>query len=240
MMGAHSLIRSVLHPGTTLKHEHHKLMPVDALHALAIIPKQSSVVLHARLGQDNLPALRAVVLQISMEVFVQRDWEITERRKFSRAQTLGFFVEQVWREYMGEPCRWCKGHGYVGRKYDTVRHRLGICETCQGRGYVIWQTKSQSIATRASLNMRKPCGTCRGKRLVEISEEIKARRLKPCSACWGSGAIPASVRARARALHYGRSQVHAVWQERFRVVLAVLRGKELDGLILCREYLFGN
>jgi len=239
-MGAVSLIRSALQTGVTLKHEARKLMPVDALHALAVVPKQSSVLIHARFGQDNLPALRAVVLQITMEIFAQRDWKLPERRKFTRAQTLGFFVEQVWREYLGEPCRSCTGHGYVGRKYDTIRHRLGSCETCQGRGFVMWQTKSMSVKTRTTLAIRKPCGTCRGKRLVEISEEVKARRLKACPACRGSGAIRASVRARARALHYGHSQVHAVWQQRFRTVLAVLREKELDGLIICREYLFGN
>jgi hypothetical protein len=233
-MGVVSLIRSALHPGSTLKHEAHKLMPVDALHALAVLPKQSSVVIHARLGQDNLPALRAVVLQLTMEIFAQREWEIPERRKFKREQTLRFFVEQVWREYMGEPCRRCKGHGYVGRKYDTIRHRLGTCETCHGQGFVM-------MAMRGSQGkIRKPCATCRGKRLVEISEEVKARRLKPCPVCWGSGAIPASLRARAKALHDNHMQIKRVWQERFRVVLAELRAKELDGLIICREYLFGN
>jgi len=240
MMGAISLIRSALQTGATLKHEHHKLMPVDALHALAIVPKASSVVIHARLGQDNLPALRAVVLQLTMEVFAHREWSVPVRQKFTVAQTLGFFVEQVWREFMGEPCRRCKGHGYVGRKYDTIRHRLGTCETCQGRGFVLWQTKSMSIATRSTLAMRKPCGTCRGKRLVEISEEAKAHRLKACPACYGSGAIPASLRARAKALRTHHMDIKRVWLERFRVVLAVLREKELDGLIICREYLFGN
>jgi len=34
--------------------------------------------------------------------------------------------------------------------------------------------------------------------------------------------------------------VKRCWQERFRVVLAVLREKEIDGLIICREYLFGD
>jgi hypothetical protein len=233
-MGVVSLIRSALHPGTSLKHEGHKLMPVDALHALAVLPKESSVVIHARLGEDNLPALRGVVLHLTIEVFAQREWKIPQRRKFTGMQTLRFFVEQVSREYLGEPCRRCNGHGYLGRKYDTIRHRLGTCETCHGQGFVM-------MAMRGSQGkIRKPCATCRGKRLVEISDEVKARRLKSCPVCWGSGSIRASVRARARALHYGHSQVHAVWQQRFRVVLAELRAKELDGLMICREYLFGN
>jgi len=239
-MGVVSLIRSALHPGTTLKHEAYKLMPVDALHALAVMPKESSVVIHARLGQDNLPALRAVVLHLTIEVFAQREWKVPQRRKFTGMQTLRFFVEQVWREYMGEPCRRCKGHGYVGRKYDTIRHRLGTCETCHGQGYTLVPTGSYSVETRKPLKIRKPCASCRGKRLVEISEEVKARRLKPCPVCWGSGAIPASLRARAKALHENHMQIKRVWQERFRVVLAELRAKELDGLIICREYLFGN
>jgi len=33
--------------------------------------------------------------------------------------------------------------------------------------------------------------------------------------------------------------IKRVWQQRFRVVLAVLREKEHDGLIICREFLFG-
>jgi len=231
-MGAISLIRSALHPGTSLKHEPHKLTPVDALHALAVLPKQSSVLIHARFAQDNLPALRAVVRQITMEVFAQRGWQIPQRMKFSREQTLGFFVKQVWREYLGEPCRRCKGYGYVGRKFDTVRHRLGTCQNCAGRGFV--------LVPRGDYKLRKPCAACRGKRLVEISEEVKARRLKSCPVCWGSGATPASLRARAKALHDNHMQIKRVWQERFRAVLAELRAKEREALIMCREYLFGD
>jgi hypothetical protein len=239
-MGVAKLISAALQPGASLKHVAHKIVPVDALHALALAPEQSSVLIKARLGDDNLSALRAVVMQLTMEVFAQRRWSVPERRKFTRAQTLYFFVEQVWREYLGEPCRWCKGHGYVGRKYDTIRHRLGTCETCHGRGFVLVPTNSYSVETRKPLTIRRPCATCRGKTLVEISEEVKARRLKVCLACWGSGTIPGSLRARAKALHDNHMQIKRVWQERFRVVLAVLREKERDGLIICREYLFGD
>jgi len=233
-MGVASLIRSALHPGTTLKHEHHKIMPVDALHALARAPRASSVLIHARFGQENLEQLRAVVLQIAMEVFAHRDWQIPQRRQFSRERTLGFFVEQVWHEYLGEPCRRCKGYGYIGRKFDTVRHSLGSCQNCRGMGFVMMQSP------RPAIKLRSPCPTCRGKGLVEISEEVKARRLRPCAECWGSGAMPASVRARAKALRLSRMEAWRVWQERFRVVLAELRAKEHDGLIICREFLFGN
>jgi len=48
------------------------------------------------------------------------------------------------------------------------------------------------------------------------------------------------VRARAKVMHLNRMEIWRVWQERFRVVLAELRAKELDGLIICREYLFGD
>lgn len=239
-MGVHSLIKAALHPGTTLKHHGERIVPVDALHALALAPVKGSVLIHARLGEDNLAALRTVVLQITMEVFAQREWKIPERRKFTRMQTLRFFVEQAWREYMGERCRRCKGHGYVGRKYDTIRHRLGTCATCQGRGFVMWQTKSSSVGTRSSLQVRKPCATCKGKRLVEISEEMKARRLKSCPECWGSGSVPASLRARARAMHENHMHIKRVWLERFRVVLMTLRDYERDALIVVREMLYSD
>lgn len=215
-------------------------MPVDALHALARGPATGSTLIHARQGQDNLPQLKAVVFQVAMEVFAQREWEVHDRNKFSRQQTFAMFVEQTWREYMGEPCARCKGHGVIGRKLDQVRHSLDDCQMCGTRGYIIVPTTSYSVRSHKPEQMRKPCPKCRGKMLVEIKQELKASKLRACPACWGSGAVPASVRARAQALRYGHSQVHRVWTERFRTVLATLRTFEMDAMIVAREYLYGE
>lgn len=237
-MGVHSLIKAALHPGTTLQHHGEKIVPVDALHALALAPAKGSVLIHARIGQENLAQLEIVVQQVALQIFAERNWTIHGRR-MNPTERMRRFCEQVWREYMGEPCRRCKGHGWVGRKLDLVRHRLGTCESCQGRGFVIVQTKSSSVETRSTLLVRKPCSTCRGKRLVEVVEELKAKRLRQCPACWGSGSVPATMRARARALRYDHKHVGAVWMERFRAVLMALRNYERDALIICREQLYG-
>mgnify|MGYP001594990569 CR=1 FL=1 len=239
-MGVTSLVRRALHPGTSLKHDAERLTPVDALHALARTSVTGSTLIHARQGQDNMPQLKAVVFQIAMEIFAHRNWQVQDRGRFSRHATFDAFVEQVWREYMGEPCKRCKGHGVVGRKFDQVRHRLADCEACGSRGYVMVLTKSWSVKERKPLIMRKPCPMCRGKMLIEIKQELKAGRLHSCPACAGGGAAPASVRVRAKALHYGHSQVHTVWTERFRAVLAALRSHEFWAMMECQEYLYGD
>lgn len=233
-MGLRQLISAALHPGTTLEHRADRIMPVDALHALALAPERGSVLIHARLGQDNIPMLQAVVKQVAMEIFAARGWRIVQR-KYTAQQRLDMFCEQVWREYMGEPCRRCKGHGWIGRKLDLIRHRLDKCRNCGGSGYRLRPSQSSP-----DYCFRVPCSTCRGKRLVEVIEELKARRLRQCPECWGSGSIAASVRARAHALRVGHSTLHQVWQERFRVVLMTLRDLERDALIVCREQLYGD
>lgn len=238
-MGVTSLIRRALHPGTSLKQNLERITPVDALTALARTPATGSTLVHARQGWDNLWQLRMTVNAVTVEVFQARDWDIRVRPKYTMGDTLTMFIEQIWREYMGEPCVRCKGHGVIGRKLDMVRHHLAECATCHATGLVLVATTAYSVQSKRPMMMKRPCPSCHGKKLIEIKQELKAGRLRSCPECWGSGAVPASVRARARAIHYGNSQVHRVWQERFRVVLATLRTYEMDALILCREYLFG-
>lgn len=226
-MSLRTLIGAALHPGTSLKHNGEKVVPVDALHALAVAPLEGSILLHARLGEDNLKQLKIVVKFVAMEIFAQREWTVFGRR-MSPDQRMDLFVEQVWREYMGEPCRNCKGHGYIGRKLDLVRHKLKGCGGCHGSGWVLNPSGLKAV-----------CTTCRGKTLVTVTEELKAGRLRTCPACWGSGSVPATIRARARALHYDHQQIRRVWLERFRAVLMTLREHERNALIICREQLYG-
>jgi hypothetical protein len=227
-MGVAKLIGAALRPGASLKHESHRLMPVDILQALAMTPATAATLIRARRGADNLPQLLAVVKQVAVTVFADRGWQIPEHRAISAATRMDMFVEQCWREYMGEPCKRCRGHGFVGHKYEVLRHRLDDCGWCHGKGFIIDIKKK----------LRNICPTCRGKRLVEVAEAIKAAKLRVCMACWGAGSVPASTRRRARALRYDPMHIYRVWQERFRTVLATLRAHERDGLIACRRALF--
>lgn len=238
-MSIRQLISAAFHPGTSLKHHGERTMPVDALHALALAPERGAVLIHARQGQDNMPMLRAVVKQITAEIFAQRGWQIPHRR-YTAEQRLDFFVEQVWREYMGEPCHRCKGHGYVGRKLDLVRHRLDSCRTCSSSGFVTVPTSALSIETKTPLLVRHVCPACRGKRLVEVVEALTAKRLRQCPECFGSGSVAASWRVRARAMRCSHTQVRREWLERFRAVLMTLREMERDAMIVCREQIYSE
>jgi hypothetical protein len=236
------LVGSAMRPGVSLKHESHRLMPVDILQALAMTPATAATLIQARRGADNLPQLRSAVKRVAMTVFADRGWQIPEHRAIGAATRMDMFVEQCWREYMGAPCGRCKGHGFVGPKYEALRHRLAECKSCEGAGFTIipfqW-TEATSYQWVGPRGMRQVCPTCRGRCLVEISEAVRAGKLSVCMACWGSGSVPASTRRRARALRYDHMHVYRVWQERFRIVLATLRAHERDGLIVCREALFG-
>jgi hypothetical protein len=235
-MGVLKLVGAAHRTGTSLKHEARRIVPVDALHALGRSPYAGVVLIHAQLGQDNLRELHAMVKATTLELFRQREWTIYARGKHSIDATIDLFVEQTWREYMGAPCKRCRGLGYVGRKLDMVRHRLGYCPHCEHAGFVLREV----AGSEGGEYLRVPCPVCRGKQLVTIKEELKAGRLHACPLCAGVGRAPASVRTRARALHYGKSQIHDVWQERFRVVLSTLRALERDAMIVCREQLYGE
>jgi hypothetical protein len=242
-MGLGKIIGSALQPGVSLKHEARRLMPVDILRALAIAPERGATLIKARGGADNLRELVAVVKLTSIEVFADRGWTIPAHRAISADRRMDRFVEQIWREYFGAPCNRCKGHGFVGTKYEILRHSLDHCRRCNGEGFIFlpftW-TESNSIMWTGQRGLRQACPKCRGKRLVEVSEAVKAGKLRVCMACWGAGSVPASIRRRARALRYDHMHVYRVWQERFRIVLATLRAHEREGLIACREVLFGQ
>ena len=244
-MSIRKLIGGALRPGASLKHEHHRLMAVDVLRALAFTTPVASALIHARSGKDNLPELAAAVKEIAVSVFSDRGWEIPEHRVISPDKRLDLFVEQCWREYMGEPCKRCRGHGFVGHNYKAnLRHRLYQCQKCEGRGFeFIPFTRWSGFPTAETHHLhgvRRICSSCNGKRLVEVSEAVKVGKLKVCMACWGSGSVAASVRRRARALRYDKMHIYAVWQERFRIVLAGMRAAEREGLIVVRVGLFGT
>lgn len=241
-MGMGKIIGTAYRTGASLKHESHKLMPVDIIRALARTLPAAEILIQARRGSDNLPQLRAVVKQIATEIFLERGWQIPEHRAITSSTRFDMFIEQCWREYMGAPCNRCKGHGFVGHKYEVLRHRLSDCAGCFGRGFrytALEWTETTSYDWTGQRSMRVVCVGCRGKGLVEISEAVKAGKLRVCMACWGSGSVPASTRRRARALRYDHMHIYHVWQERFRIVLATLRSHERDGLVACRDALFG-
>lgn len=238
-MGVAKLIGAALRPGVSLKHESHRTVAVDVLRALAFTTPIASALIHARRGKDNLPELRAAVKAVALAVFADRGWEIQEHRAISSDKRMDRFVEQCWREYMGAPCKRCKGHGFVGHNYEANRHRLGQCPKCEGKGFEFipfirwsgWPTAQ----THHLHGVRSPCSSCNGKRLVEVSEAVKDGKLRVCMACWGSGSVPARVSHRARALRYDYMVVYRVWQERFRAVLLTLRMHEREGLVAVRE-----
>lgn len=244
-MGVAKIIGAALRPGVSLKHESHRTVAVDVLRALAQTTPIASALIHARQGSDDMLELHSAVKEVALAVFHERGWEIPERRAISSEKRLAMFVEQCWREYMGAPCKRCRGHGFVGLKYEHLKHRLDECAKCQGRGFVFipfnstywmgWPTE----ATQRQAGMRQTCSSCRGKRLIEVSEEVKTGKLKVCMACWGSGSMPARVSVRARALRYDHMHVYRIWQERFRVVLMQLRAHEREGLVIARDALFG-
>jgi len=242
-MGVAKLIGAALRPGVSLKHESHRIVAVDVLRALAFTTPIASALIHARRGKDNLLELHAAVKQVAAAVFADRGWEIPEHRAISSDKRLDLFVEQCWREYMGEPCKRCRGHGFVGHKYEALRHRLDECAKCQGRGFEIIPFTSgrwvgwPTAETHQFHGVRQICSSCRGKRLVEVSEAVKAGKLSGCIACWGSGSVPASTRRRARALGCDHMHVYRFWQERFRIVLAALRASERQGLVAVQEAL---
>ena len=117
-MGAVSLIRSALHPGTSLKHESHKLTPVDALHALAILPKQSSVLIHARLGQDNLPALQGLRLRRSQVRYRQASPRHLSELRRARLRACAAWGLQTAEALRGLP--WEATRGNLGRSESAA------------------------------------------------------------------------------------------------------------------------
>jgi len=225
-MGVGKLIGGALRPGASLKHESHRIVAVDVLRAIACTTPIASALIYASCGRDNLPELAAAVKDIVIAVFADRGWEIAAHRAIPAAARLDRFVAQVCWEYLGAPCKRCMGHGFVGLKYEALRHRLDECPKCGGAGFV-----------RTAKGLRQICSSCRGKRLVEVSEAVKAGKLSMCIACWGSGSVPASTRRRARTLGCDHMHVYRFWQERFRIVLAALRDHERQGLVAVQEAL---
>ncbi len=235
---ATSAVLSGLRAGASLAHGRlDNVMPVDALYALGRLPQSGgSVVLHAKLVGEGLDRLAELILQLTMTIFAANEWEVRPRRSHAPADTLRMFAHQVMREFLGEPCPKCKGHGVLGNKLDSVRHHLDSCAACMGKGFTMRKHFSERV--KQEVNLRAPCSVCRGRRYVQITEAVKAERLKACLSCDGTGVVQDSYRQRARALHYDHMHIHRVWGVRFRAVLRELRTIERGALYECANFLF--
>lgn len=239
---ARYLIGRALHPGVSLAHNPNEIMPVEALIAMGRIKKEphGALVLHAKHAGESLEQVRAVVLMLALEIFAQQEWVVHPRKKYTRDDTMRMFANQVWREFFGEPCETCKGHGVLGQKLDSVRHRMAPCEVCANKGYIMRPFTGDKVkAFKGMGSLRVPCETCRGNRYVQITEALKAGKLRSCSACSGTGTVKSSLRARGRALQYDHQHVRRVWIDRFTAVLVELRRIELASLYECVDYLYG-
>lgn len=233
-MGVRGLIGRALHPGVSLAHDPDHITPADAVVALGIVASRFSpigaTVLHAKLGNLDLPAFKIVVQEATGLVFGQHGWTINGTKRRTSSEVAQAFVDQVYTEFLSSPCARCGGHGWRGRKLDTVRHSLDTCPECSGAGTVARQTKSGRVVKQA-------CRTCIGKRLVVISEAIKAGKLRVCASCDGTGRVRPSAGVRADALRCARSNIYRVWNERFTAVLRELRKIEKVALWTAEDYL---
>lgn len=219
-----SLTRRALQPGADLSHDHYHTVPVDALHALGRCKSEiGSAILHAKFGEVDIERMRAATLVAVMDLFAMKGWEVEDRKLYSVADTLKFFVIQVVDEFLGEPCPRCRGRGFLGMIYGKIWHQMHKCEACMGRGYTKALTKSSSISVKKQLLVRRPCAACLGKKLVNVVHDVKPKRTKPCRNCRGTGKKLASSRARARALRYDHSRIIRVWGERFDETMRMLR-----------------
>jgi len=229
------LIGRALRPGASLAHNVNYLVPVDALTALGRLKDEphGALVLRAKYAGDSVAAMRAVVLEIAQVLFARYGWVVHARDHYTEAETMDMFASQVCREFFGEPCDVCRGHGVLGQKLDSVRHSMDVCDPCRGRGYL-----SRPITKHPGFYLRVPCGTCRGNRYTQITETLKAGKLRSCVSCSGSGTIKASLRARGRALKYDHQHIRRVWVDRFDVTLSELRRIELVALLECTDYLY--
>lgn len=214
--------------GTSLTHSGETITPVDALFALGKVSDPTGALLvHAKLGGESLDALCGVILEIATMIFEYRQWPVFDRKDVPRSVTMERFAKQVLREFMGEPCAQCRGHGVLGHQADTRRERRTHCAPCKGAGFI-------------RDTVRRICPTCRGKRYLVLTEELQAGKLKACTACAGSGVVLDSSRARANALGFDHAYILRVWAVRFNAVLAELRRIERRAVCECAAFLFGS
>lgn len=233
-MGVRGLIQSSLRPGVNLGQDPHHTTPADAVVALGIVGLRFSplgaTALHAKLGGVDLAAFDVLVQEAAGLVFSQKGWTVNGTKRRSASEVAQAFVKQVKEEYLSPPCGRCGGHGWRGRKLDTVRHSLDTCPTCKGAGRLDYLTpKGKTI--------KRGCRTCIGKRLVVISEAIKAGKLRVCATCSGTGRVKPSATARSKALKCHRSDIYDIWNKRFTAVLRELRKIEKVAIWTAEDYL---
>lgn len=224
-----ALIQRALGVGADLSHYPHPC-PVDALHALGRARHPlASALLHAKMGELDMPKMMDAVATITQEVFTENDWHINERHNYTAQQVLNMFCRQVVLEYFGEPCRKCRGRGVLGRRQD-MKHSMGQCPTCLGA----------KLVSGGARKAKRPCDTCMGKGVVQVQEEIKASKLKQCDACNGAGAEPDSTRSRGRGLRIDHMMIIRVWGERINMVLARVREIEREAMRGATQFLRGG
>lgn len=214
-----ALIQRALGVGADLSHYPHPC-PVDALHALGRARHPlASILLHAKFGELDVPKMVEAVKAETLEVFEAHDWHINKRQNYTSEQVLTMFAKQVTLEYFGEPCRKCRGRGVLGRWQD-VKHDMAQCPACLG---------AKQLKTGARKAFR-PCSSCAGKGIVQVTNEVKASKLKQCDACFGAGCEADSTRSRGRGLRIDHAMIVRVWGERLNAVLASLREIERKAL----------
>jgi hypothetical protein len=127
--------------------------PADVLTALGmmgeILPGFSGLVsamLHVKWGRDftSLPELEREVFRFSMWHFGRKRWAVYDREKYTSAETMHMFAEQVMTEFYDGVCHTCHGRGTTPNQNGVVT----ICQTCKGTSRDIVTGRSRARALR--------------------------------------------------------------------------------------------
>lgn len=122
--------------GESLAHRR-EWCPVDGLHALGRARGHGAVLLKFRLQRDDAPSvaqLTRTVRAIADAEFRRKGWIVREKHgSRTRESLMAAFADQVAAEWLGEPCRSCKGRGYLGGR-DDHKTAVRTCIACEGTG----------------------------------------------------------------------------------------------------------
>lgn len=127
---ARSIIQVALRPGADLTHYPH-LCAVDALHALGRTRHPlARLLIHAHMGQLDLPKLVEAVKDVVLEVADRQSWHINGLRSCTAEEMVERIARQVVSEFLGVLCAKCRGRGHVGGHRGVVKP----CGACAGAG----------------------------------------------------------------------------------------------------------